>query len=124
MTFQNELSYDLNDLDLQYFITNTQIAREINNLDTIYSFLDDMNYNINYGDNKSTRYYFIEELYSRYQQSHWGNTIDDIQLGSGLQSYTQNYAGSGLQGYTQSHIVCLPSDPDELVDQLKLLTLF
>ena len=72
-----------------------------------------MKYNINYGDKKTTRYFFIKELYSRYQQSHWGNTIDDNQLGSGLQSYP----GSRLQ----SHIVFLPSDPDELVDQLKLL---
>ena len=50
MTFQNEHSYSLNDPDLQYFITNTQFDREINNLDTIYSFLNDMKYNIKYGD--------------------------------------------------------------------------
>ena len=34
--------YDLNDTDLQYFITNTQFDKQINNLDTIYSFLNDM----------------------------------------------------------------------------------
>ena len=53
-----------------------------------------MNYNINYGDKKSIRYYFIKDLYSDYQQ-----------LGSGLRSCT----------------IFFPSDPDELVGQLKLL---
>ena len=80
-----------------------------------------MNYNINFGDKKSTRYYFIKELYSRHQQSaqlpHWGNTIDNNQV--------QGYAGSGLNGeatrsYTNQYVF-LPSDSDELVDQLKLL---
>ena len=45
------------------------------------------------------------------------------------QSYTQGLTGSGLNGetsrsYTRSHTkqyIFLPSDPDELVDQLKLL---
>ena len=54
-----------------------------------------MNYNIGYGK-KSTRYYFIENLYNQYYQ-----------LGSGLRSC--------------SKLIFLPSDPDELVDQLKLL---
>ena len=66
MTFHNEHSYDLNDPDLQYFITNTQFDGKVNNLDTIFKFLNDMKYNIKYGDKKSTRYYFIKELYSRY----------------------------------------------------------
>ena len=87
MTFENGNSYDLNDPDLQYFITNTHFDREINSLNLICSFLNDMNYNINYGDKKSTRYYFIKELYSRY---HWGKTIDNNQL--------QGFAGSGLNG--------------------------
>ena len=77
MIFENGNSYDLNDPDLQYFITNTHFDREINSLNLICSFLNDMNYNINYGDKKSTRYYFIKELYSRY---HWGKTIDNNQL--------------------------------------------
>ena len=47
MTFENGHSYDLNDPDLQYFITNTKFDREINNKNIIYSFLNDMNYNIN-----------------------------------------------------------------------------
>ena len=65
MTFENGHSYDLSDPDLQYFITNTLFDREINNLDTIYSFLIDIKYNINYGDKKPTRYSFINEMYSR-----------------------------------------------------------
>ena len=32
----------------------------------IYSFLNDMNYNINYGDKKSIRYYFIKDLHNQY----------------------------------------------------------
>ena len=46
MTFENGQSYDLSDTDLQYFITNTQFDREMNNLNTIYSFLIDIKYNI------------------------------------------------------------------------------
>ena len=53
-----------------------------------------MNFDINYGDKKSIRYYFIKDLYPGYQQ-----------LGSGLRSCA----------------IFLPSDPNELVDQLKLL---
>ena len=49
--------YDLNDPDRQYFITNTKFDREINHTNMIYSFLNDMNYNINYGDKKSMRYF-------------------------------------------------------------------
>ena len=75
--------YDLNDPDLQYFITNTQFDKQINNWDSIYNFLNDMKYDLNYGDKKSIRYQFIKELYSRYQ----------------LQGYTQGFA----QGYTQAH---------------------
>ena len=59
MTFENGHSYDLNDPDLQYFITNTKFDKEINNKNIIYSFLNDMNYNINYGDKKSIRFYFF-----------------------------------------------------------------
>ena len=141
ITFENGNSYNLNDPDLQYFITNTQFDKPINNWDTIYNFLNDMKYDLNYGDKKSIRYQFIKELYSRYQ----------------LQGYTQGFAGSSTQGYTQAHdlqgfagssatapaqdytqgltgsglresyreysqqYIFLPSDPDELVDQLKLL---
>ena len=56
-----------------------------------------MKYNINYGDKKSKRYYFIKDLIIQYIYQH-------SQLGSGFNQY-----------------VFLPSDPDELVDQLKLL---
>ena len=72
-------------------------------LDTIYSFLIDIKYNINYGNKKSTRYHFIKEVYSRY---HWGDTIDNNQL--------PGFTGSGLhgcaQGSTRSYamiIVCI-----------------
>ena len=62
MTFENGNSYNLNDPDLQYFITNTQFDKPINNWGPIYNFLNDMKYDLNYGDKKSIRYQFIKEL--------------------------------------------------------------
>ena len=83
MTFENGNSYNVNDPDLQYFITNIKFDREINNKTMIYSFLIEMKYNINYGDKNLFRYYFFKDLYNQYYQH----------LGSGF--------------------VFLPSDPDE-----------
>ena len=102
MTFQNGNTYHLNDPDLQNFMTNTQIDKEIQNENIIYSFLNDMKYNINYGDKKSKIYYFIKDLINQYKYQHIPYQLS--QLGSGFIQY-----------------VFLPSDPDELVDQLKLL---
>ena len=125
MTFENGNSYDLSNPDLQYFITNTQFDKPINNWGPIYNFLNDMKYDLNYGDKKSIRYQFIKELYSRYQ-------LQGFTQGQS-QSYTQGFTGSGLNGesYRETsrsstrsstqHYIFLPSDPDELVDQLKLL---
>ena len=125
MTFENGNSYDLSNPDLQYFITNTQFDKPINNWGPIYNFLNDMKYDLNYGDKKSIRYQFIKELYSRYQLQGYTQGFTQGQS----QSYTQGFTGSGLRSYangeysrssTQQYIF-LPSDPDELVDQLKLL---
>ena len=58
--------YKLNDPDLQHFITNTNFDKQINYLDTIFNFLNDMNYNINYGDEKLLRYCFIKDLIKQY----------------------------------------------------------
>ena len=138
MTFENGNSYNLNDPDLQYFITNTQFDKQINNWDSIYNFLNDMKYDLNYGDKKSIRYQFIKELYSRYQlqgytQGFAGSSTQDYTqahdlqgfAGSSAQGQSQGFTGSGLNGEysrssTQQYIFLL-SDPDELVDQLKLL---
>ena len=150
ITFENGNSYNLNDPDLQYFITNTQFDKQINNWGSIYNFLNDMKYDLNYGDKKSIRYQFIKELYSRYQlqgytqgfaqghtQGFAGSSAQDYTQGNTqahdlqgfAQDYTQGFTGSGLNGesyresyreYSQQYIF-LPSDPDELVDQLKLL---
>ena len=111
MTFENGHSNDLNDPDLQYFITNTQFNREIDNMNIIYKFLNDMKYNINYGDKKSNRYNFIKNLHTAYQE---------LRSQSGSQSGSQ--LGSGLNGeqYSKQYVI-LPSDPDELMDQMKLL---
>ena len=90
MTFENGNTYNLNDPDLSYFITYTQFDKEIQNENLIYNFLEDMKFDLNYGDKKSSRYNRIKYLFQP-------------QLGSGIK------------------FVFLPSDPDELVDQLKLL---
>ena len=91
MTFENGNTYNLSDPDLPYFITYTQLDKEIQNENLIYNFLKDMKYDLNYGDKKVwSRYNIIKFLFQP-------------QLGSGIKF-----------GF-------LPSDPDELVDQLKLL---
>ena len=94
MTFENGNSYDLNHPDLQYFITNTQFDKPKKNWGPIYNFLNDMKYDLNYGDKKSIRYQFINELYSRYQlQAH--DSQGYVQEPSGVasqkppQDYTQ-----------------------------------
>ena len=144
MIFENGNSYDLSNPDLQYFITNTQFDKPINSWVSIYTFLNDMKYDLDYGDKKSIRYQFIEELYSHYQlqtqdlqgfaqgssqpQSSMDNTQGNqlgsqsgSQLGSGLNGEAaQGCARSYARNSTQQYIF-LPSDPDELVDQLKLL---
>ena len=102
ITFENGNTNNLNDPDLQYFMTNTQIDKEIHNENLIHSFLNDMKYNLNYGDKKSNRYYFFKDLINQYKYQHIPYQLS--QLGSGFNQY-----------------VFLPSDPDELVDQLKLL---
>ena len=84
--------YNLKDPDLSYFITNAQLDTQPQNVNLIYSFLNDMKYNINYGDKKSKRYYFIENLINQYIYQHIPYQLS--QLGSGFNQY-----------------VFLPSDP-------------
>ena len=131
MTFENGNSYDLSDPDLQYFISNTQFDKQIINWGSIYNFLNDMKYDLNYGDKKSIRYQFIKELYSHYQLQGFAQGYTQAHDLQGFaQGQSQGFTGSGLQGcaqgstrsYAQQYIF-LPSDPDELVDQLKLLFL-
>ena len=97
--------YNLNDPDLRYFITNTQFDRQLQNVGLIFEFLIDLKYKINYGDKKSMRYCFIKDLINQYT----------------YQQSLNNQLGSGLNGSYGNQYVFLPSDPDELVDQLKLL---
>ena len=87
-------TYNLNDPDLSYFITNTQLDREIQNVRIIYT-LNDMQYDLNYEDKESSRYNTIKYLIQH-------------QLESGLNTV---------------QCVFLPSIPDELVDQSKLIVL-
>ena len=70
MTFlNNNTTYDLTDPDLSYFITNPAlgIGNEFSKTQLIFNFLNDMKYNINYGDKKSMRYNFIKDLIKLYQ---------------------------------------------------------
>ena len=106
ITFENGNTYNLNDPDLQYFMTNTQIDKEIHDENLIHSFFNDMKYNLNYGDKKSKRYYFIKDLINQYKY----REIPYREI-----PYRDSPWGSGL------NFVFLPSDPDELVAQLKLL---
>ena len=67
LTFLNNNNmYNLNDPDLSYFISNAQLDTQPQNVNLIYFFLKDMKYNINYGDKKSKRYYFIKDLINQY----------------------------------------------------------
>ena len=74
--------YILNDPDLSYFITNAQLDTHPQNVNLIYSFLYDMKYNINYGDKKSKRYYFIKDLINQYTYREIPYQLS--QLGSGI----------------------------------------
>ena len=142
MTFENGNSYNLNDPDLQHFITNTKFDKQINNWEPIYNFLNDMKYDLNYGDKKSYRYQFIKELYKYMQgftQGYVGSSATANATANATaptQDYTQGFTGSGLRDsyreYSRSsthsparsstqQYIFLPSDPDELVDKLKLL---
>ena len=75
MTFENGNSYDLSNPDLQYFITNTQFDKPINNWGPIYNFLNDMKYDLSYGDKKSIRYQLLKNytLAINYKASHRAN---------------------------------------------------
>ena len=116
MTFQNGNTYNLNDPDLSYFITITQIDTEIQNENLIHSFLNNMKYDINYADKKSKTYYIIKDLFNQYKYREI--PYREYQLGSGL---NQNTLGTS----SSKSLICvfLPSDPDELVDQPKLIAL-
>ena len=93
MTFQNGNTYDLNVPDLSNFITKTQLDTQPQNMNLINFFLYDMKYNIQKGDMKSDRYNFIKQVLQP-------------QLESGFHLY-----------------ILFLSDPDELVEQLKLIVL-
>ena len=97
-------AYDLNDPDLSYLISNTQIDKELQNKNLIDSFVNDTKYDLNYGDKNSKRYYFIEDLINQYQYREIPH--QQSQLRSGFIQY-----------------IFLPSDPGELVDHLKLIVL-
>ena len=85
-----------------------------------------MKYDLNYGDKKSNRYQLIKELQDYMQgftQGYAGSSAT-----APAQDYTQGFTGSGLRSYARSsthspaqQYIFLPSDPDELVDKLKLL---
>ena len=55
--------YNLNDPDLQYFITSTQFDRKIQLVSLFYTFSNDMKYNLKVGDKKFSRYNMIKHLF-------------------------------------------------------------
>ena len=115
MTFEVGRTYNLNNPDLQYFITKTSIDREINDLETISNFRFDMKYNSSEGDKKSDRYKIIRDL-----QSYPGeipSSPEEIEAGL-TEGQVVNRAGD-LNSLCE--IIFLPSDPNELVDRLELL---
>ena len=69
-----------------------------------------MKYNLNYGDKKSSRYFIIKVSINEYLQQ------QQSQSGSGLNQNTRATSTS-----KSSICIFLPSDPDELVDHLKLV---
>ena len=103
MTFENVNSYDLNHPDLQYFITNSQFDKPINNWGPIYNFLNDMEYDLNYGDKKSIRFQFIKELYSRYQlQAHDSQGYVQELSRVASQEPPQDYTQGSSHGYPKA----------------------
>ena len=123
LTFlSNNNMYNLNDPDLSYFISNAQLDTQPQNVNLIYSFLNDMKYNINYGDQQSKRYYVIKDLINQYINRQIPYKLS--QLGSGL-NFTPGRSKSLIctdqRPANPAVYVFLPSDLDELVDQLKLL---
>ena len=84
LTFlSNNNMYNLNDPDLSYFISNAQLDTQPQNV--IYSFLNDMKYNINYGDKKSKRDYFIKDLINQYIQT---DPLSTIPIGKWIKFFT------------------------------------
>ena len=73
MTFHNGNTYNLNDPDLSYFITNTHIDKQLQNIGTITNFLNDMKYDLNYGDKKLDRYNIIKSLFQLQLEKVGGN---------------------------------------------------
>ena len=97
--------YNLNDPDLQYIISNAQLDTQPQNVNLIYSFVNDMNFNTNYGDKKSKRYYFIKDLINQNISSDLLSTIP-------------------IRKWNKFDLQCFfPSDSDELVDKLILIVL-
>ena len=81
MTLQNGNNYNLNDPDLSTFITVTHFDKIPQNKYLIYNFLNGMNYDLNDGDKKSSRYNLIKVLIFQYIQQ------QQSQPGSGFNQY-------------------------------------
>ena len=107
MTLQNGNINDLSDQDLSYFISNKHFVREIQGRHFIFNLVNDMSYNIIYGDKQSMRFSFFKHLrfrnmYQQYQQ-----------MGSRLNTNTM------IMQSKMDQIILLPSDPGDPVDQIK-----
>ena len=107
--------YDLTDPNLEYFLNNSNLERDqITNFDLIFYFSIDMNYDINQGDKRSERYKLIKDLYNLYLIK------TESTSASGLRS-TKKDAKKQIIKNDDSKIIILSSDPNELVNKLRIL---
>ena len=61
------VTQNLNDPDISNFLTNTQKDRELQNENLIHSLVKDMKSDLNNGNEKSKRYYFIKDSINQYK---------------------------------------------------------
>ena len=97
MIFENGNKYDMNNKDLSYFLSDTNInVNDIKDHKLIANFCKDVNYDTNlYGDRKSRRYRYIKKLEAK------------------------NLKASVI--IETKDLIFLSSDPNDLVDRLYLL---
>ena len=119
MIFKDGRTYNLNNPDLQYFITNTNIERAINDIDTIANFLYDMGYDATKGDKKSDRYRMIRDL-DKTKGLGEGQVVNRAGDLNSLHGVNRD-SNRNRDLTPQSEVIFLPSNPNELVDRFQLL---
>ena len=120
-------SYDLTDPNLEYFLNNPDLKRhQISNFVPIFNFLIDMNYDTKMGDKRSERYKLIKDLFDQYLIK------SESTSASGLRSTKKDAKKDATKDVKKdakkqiiknddSKIIILSSDPNELVNKLRIL---